>query len=48
MPGSVTMHTGAKGAYFKVNGVNVTVQSPWLNMKTDAQNTDTLISLVKN
>jgi len=48
LPGSVLIHTGAKGAYFKVNGVNVTVQSPWLNMKTGAHNTDTLISMVKN
>ena len=48
LPGSALMHTGAKGAYFKVNGVNVTVQSPWLNMKTGAHNTDTLISIVKN
>jgi hypothetical protein len=31
-----------------VNGVNVTVQSPWLNMKTGVHNTDTLISIVKN
>jgi len=48
LPGSVRIHTGSKGAYFKVNGVNVTVQSPWLNMKTGAHNTDTLISIVKN
>ena len=48
LPGSTLIHMGEKGAYFKVNGANVTVQSPWLNMKTDAQNTDTLISLVKN
>jgi hypothetical protein len=47
-PGATLVHMGAKGAYFKVNGVNVTVQSPWLNMKTGAQNTDTLISIVKN
>lgn len=48
LPGSVLIHTGAKGAYFKVNGVNVTVQSPWMNMKTGVHNTDTLISIVKN
>jgi hypothetical protein len=48
LPGSILVHTGAKGAYFKVNGVNVTVQSPWLNMKTGAHNSDTLISIVKN
>ena len=48
LPGSSLIHTGAKGAYFKVNGVNVTVQSPWLNMKTGVHNTDTLISIVKN
>ena len=48
LPGSVLIHTGAKGAYFKVNGVNVTVQSPWMNMKTGVHNSDTLISIVKN
>ena len=48
LPGSVLIHTGAKGANFKVNGVNVTVQSPWLNMKTGVRNSDTLISIVKH
>ena len=48
LPGVTVIHTGAKGAMFKLNGVNITLQSPWLNMKTGAHNTDTLISIVKH
>jgi hypothetical protein len=48
LPGIAVVHTSAKGAMFKLNGVNITLQSPWLNMKTGAHNTDTLISIVKN
>ena len=48
LPGITVIHTSAKGAMFKLNGVNITLQSPWLNMKTGAHNTDTLISIVKN
>ena len=33
---------------FKKGGVNITVQSPWMNMKTGQHMTDTLISIVKN
>ena len=48
LPGIVVIHTSAKGAMFKLNGVSITLQSPWMNMKTGARNTDTLISIVKN
>ena len=48
LPGVAVIHTGEKGAMFKLNGVSITLQSPWLNMKTGAHNTNTLISIVKN
>ena len=48
LPGVAVIHTGDKGAMFKLNGVNITLQSPWMNMKTGVRNTDTLISIVKN
>ena len=48
LPGVAVIHTGEKGAMFKLNGVNITLQSPWMNMKTGVRNTDTLISIVKN
>lgn len=48
LPGVAVIHTSAKGAMFKLNGVSITLQSPWMNMKTGARNSDTLISIVKN
>lgn len=48
LPGVATIHSNDKGAMFKLNGVTITLQNPWLNMKTGAHNTDTLISIVKN
>lgn len=37
-----------EGAMFSTGkGVTVTIQNPWLNMKTGAQMSDTLISIVK-
>ena len=48
LPGVSVIHTGDKGAMFKLNGVTITLQSPWMDMKTHAHNTDTLISIVKN
>ena len=41
------VHTSAKGGLFKKGNVNITVQSPWMNMKTGQHMTDTLISIVK-
>jgi len=46
-PGTTEVHTSAKGGMFKKGGVNITVQSPWMNMKTGQHMTDTLISIVK-
>ena len=48
LPGVAVIHTSAKGAMFKLNGVSITLQSPWMNMKTGVRNSDTLISIVKN
>lgn len=48
LPGITIIHTSAKAAMFKLSGVSITLQSPWMNMKTGARNSDTLISIVKN
>ena len=37
-----------EGALFTKGKINVTMQSPWMNMKTGAMMKDTLISIVKN
>lgn len=36
------------GALFTGKGVTVTIQRPWMNMKTGAMMNDTLVSIVKN
>ena len=46
-PATTEVHTSPKGGMFKKGNVNITVQSPWLNMKTGQQMKDTLISIVK-
>jgi hypothetical protein len=48
LPGVTVVHTSDKWATFKLNGVTITLQNPWLDMKTGKHNTDTLISIVKN
>jgi len=48
MPGIAVIRSGDKGAMFKLNGVSITLQSPWMNMKTGVRNFDTLISIVKH
>jgi hypothetical protein len=42
MPGADKQQAG-----FSADGVNVTVQNPWLDMKSGKINNDTLISIVK-
>jgi hypothetical protein len=37
-----------EGAFFKKGKIDVTMQSPWMNMKTGALMQDTLISIVQN
>jgi maltose-binding protein MalE len=46
-PGTTEVHTDATGGMFKKGNVNITVQTPWMNMKTGQQMKDTLISIVK-
>jgi hypothetical protein len=46
--GTTEMHASEKGGMFKKGDATITVQSPWLNMKTGQHMTDTLISIVKN
>jgi hypothetical protein len=48
-PGLKYMGGDAKNAMFKKDGkVDVTIQSPWQDMKTGQMMKDTLISIVKN
>jgi len=37
-----------EGALFRKDSVDVTLQSPWMDMKTGKMNNDTLISIVAN
>ncbi len=37
-----------KNAMFKKGKIDITVQTPWMDMKTGKMNSDTLISIVKN
>jgi hypothetical protein len=37
-----------EGALLRKGKIDVTIQSPWMNMKTGAMMKDTLISIVKN
>lgn len=46
-PGTTEVSTHAKGGMFKKGNIDITVQSPWLNMKTGEHMKDTLISIVK-
>jgi hypothetical protein len=47
-PGTTEIHTSPKGGMFKKGSVSITVQSPWMDMKTHQEMKDTLISIVKN
>ena len=42
------MHADETGAMFKKGKIDITLQTPWMDMKTGKMNKDTLISLVKN
>ncbi|MGD0773554.1 MAG: hypothetical protein ABSC05_12100 [Candidatus Solibacter sp.] len=46
-PGTTEIRTSAKGGMFKKGNTTITVQAPWMNMKTGQQMKDTLISIVK-
>ena len=45
--GMTEVHTDATGGMFKKGDVNITIQSPWMNMTTGQHMKDTLISIVK-
>jgi hypothetical protein len=47
-PGTTEIHTSARGGMFKKSGISITIQSPWMDMKSHQQMKDTLISIVKN
>jgi hypothetical protein len=42
------IHEGKETAMFKKGNIDITVQSPWMNMQTRERMKDTLISIVKN
>jgi hypothetical protein len=46
-PGLNLIDESAEGGMFKKGNVDVTIQNPWMDMKTGKQNKDTLISIVK-
>lgn len=46
-PGVTEVQTNPTGGMFKKGSVNITVQAPWMNMKTGQHMKDTLISIVK-
>lgn len=41
------LNADKNGAFFRKRDIDVTVQSPWMDMKTGKMNKDTLISIVK-
>ena len=46
-PGFKVLAQGAEGSMLRKGDVDVTVQRPWMDMKTGAMNKDTLVSIVK-
>ena len=46
-PGITEVPTDATGGVFNKGNVKITIQTPWMNMKTGQQMKDTLISIVK-
>ena len=47
-PGLQPFIADDKNAMFKKGKIDITVQTPWMDMKTGKMNNDTLISIVKN
>jgi maltose-binding protein MalE len=47
-PGTTEVHTSARGGMFKKGDISITIQNPWMNMKSHQQMKDTLISIVKH
>ena len=47
-PGLTLIDESKEGGMFKAGDVDITIQNPWMDMKTGKMNKDTLISVVKN
>jgi hypothetical protein len=47
-PGLTLIDESKEGGMFKAGDVDITIQNPWMDMKTGKMNKDTLISIVKN
>jgi hypothetical protein len=47
-PGLTLVGETSEGGMFKAGDIDITIQSPWMDMKTGTMNKDTLISIVKN
>jgi hypothetical protein len=47
-PGLNLIDESKEGAMFKKGEIDITIQNPWMDMKTGKMNKDTLISIVKN
>jgi hypothetical protein len=47
-PGLTLIDESKEGGMFKAGDIDITIQSPWMDMKTGKMNQDTLISIVKN
>jgi hypothetical protein len=47
-PGLEFMGGGKEGAMFKKGDVDITIQNPWMDMKSGKMMNDTLISIVKH
>jgi hypothetical protein len=47
-PGLTLIDESKEGGMFKAGDIDITIQSPWMDMKTGKMNKDTLISIVKN
>jgi len=46
-PGLESMGASKEGAMFKKGDIDITIQNPWMDMKSGKMNKDTLISIVK-
>jgi len=46
-PGTTEVHSSAKGGMFKKDNIDITIQSPWMNMKSGQRMQDTLITIAK-
>lgn len=47
-PGLTLIDESKESGMFRAGDIDITIQSPWMDMKTGKMNKDTLISIVKN